>query len=292
MKRASPFYGIPQRYLRQAMFVALFLLYGTTCWAFLDRTRPDDEVENKIFRGMGIGFGAVETPTGWQPMIDVNILDYHGKHGFLNIESRFALGSGDTMMSKKDGKMSFLDWKLLFGFGPPYLQVGTGLIGMSTDLATEDIKLINYPGITGVEVDNTRKTEYTTSVIPLLIKITPLRTERHYLTASAMVYGWAAGGSSADIPIKQFGVDGYISVKGEGGRISNYADATYYYRLTSDKQKKGWLFYTKGFYEKGDAKNLTDLGVPTDLNTTNTSAYVPDLEWEIKGLYLGIALEL
>lgn len=69
-------------------------------------------------------------------------------------------------------------------------------------------------------------------------------------------------------------------------------DVTYNYRLTKDIRKKGWIIYVKGFYGTGEAKNLSDLSIPSGLNVNNATATVPDLKWMVKGMAVGIALDL
>lgn len=270
------------------MFVVVLLapFAGGTCFAFPGSDRDPDW--DHIYNSMGVGFGGVETPTGWQPMVDVSALDLHGEHGFITFSGRFALGSYPTMNADRDGKMGFTQMNLLVGLGTPWLQVASGFIGICTDLGRDDIQFdIPYQSF-----DSTRKISYCASTTPLLVKVVPLRTDHHYLTASAMVYSFRSS-SSADIPITGpygFG-KGETTVKGEGG-ITNYVDVTYNYRLTKDIRKTGWIIYVKGFYGTGEAKNLSDLDIPSGLNVNNATAIVPDLKWMVKGMAVGIALDL
>lgn len=269
------------------MFVLLPPFAGGTCFAFGPGSDRDPDWDH-IYNSIGVGFGVVETPTGYQPMVDVNALDLQGEHGFISFTGRFALGSYPTMNADRDGKMGFTQMNLLVGLGTPWLQVASGFVGICTDLGRDDIQFnIPYQAF-----DNTRKISYCASTTPLLVKVVPLRTDHHYLTASAMVHSFRSS-SSADIPITglyNFG-RGETTVKGEGG-ITNYVDVTYNYRLTKDIRKKGWIIYVKGFYGTGEAKNLSDLNIPAGLNVNNATATVPDLKWMVKGMAVGIALDL
>lgn len=68
---------------------------------------------------------------------------------------------------------------------------------------------------------------------------------------------------------------------------------TYNYRLTNDIRKKGWIIFVKGFYETGEASNLSELEVPTGIPLLpKATAIVPDLKWMMKGVSVGIALDL
>lgn len=280
-------YGKSLQKITDICVLTMALLYGATASAGIGPGSERDPEWDHIYNSTGIGFGAVETPTGWQPLMDVTALDLQGEHGFLTFEGRFALGSYSTMGGERDGKMGYTQLNLLTGFGTPWLQLGTGIVHVSTDLGTDSGTLdIPYQSF-----DTTRKVIYSTTTAPLLIKVVPLRTDSHYLTASAMVYKLSSA-ASADIPITLLGLaNGTTTVKGEGG-ITNYVDVTYNYRLTKDVRKKGWLLYAKGFYATGEAKSLTVLDIPAELNVLNATASAPDLKWEMKGLFIGVGLEL
>lgn len=80
--------------------------------------------------------------------------------------------------------------------------------------------------------------------------------------------------------------------EGWQGGITNYIDVTYNYRITKNLRRTGLIFYAKGFYGAMETYNLSEIDGAGGWNPNKATAVVPDLDWKVKGLMVGIAMDM